>query len=218
MRKCEHTHSIARAARRANATTATARLLAMLCILSVFIPTFILNEPVRSLFMPLTLAVGFSMIASYLLSSTLVPVLTVWLVRHRRQGRARGRAFRSLSGRASSRSWRPRCGTAGAWWWPTWPPAGAVLAGRQASGHGVVSRSRFGPVRAAFSRPAGLRIRTDAKMRRQDPGRHRRGEPRQPGHVDRLRRPGLHQHGHEQHPAVHAGQRRRRAPRAVEGA
>ena len=77
-----HTDSIARAARRANATTATARLLAMLCILSVFIPTFILNEPVRSLFMPLTLAVGFSMIASYLLSSTLVPVLSVYLVRH----------------------------------------------------------------------------------------------------------------------------------------
>ena len=62
-----HTDSVARAARRAAAATATARLLAMLCILSVFIPTFILNEPVRSLFMPLTLAVGFSMIASYML-------------------------------------------------------------------------------------------------------------------------------------------------------
>ena len=71
-----------RATQEANATTNTARLLAMLCILSVFIPSFILNEPVRSLFMPLTLAVGFAMIASYLLSSTLVPVLTVWLVRH----------------------------------------------------------------------------------------------------------------------------------------
>jgi multidrug efflux pump subunit AcrB len=76
------TSSIARAAQEANATTNTARLLAMLCILSVFIPTFILQEPVRSLFMPLTLAVGFAMIASYLLSSTLVPVLTVWLVKH----------------------------------------------------------------------------------------------------------------------------------------
>jgi len=78
-----HTDSVARAARRASSATATARLLAMLCILSVFIPTFILQEPIRSLFMPLTLAVGFSMIASYLLSSTLVPVLSVWLVRHK---------------------------------------------------------------------------------------------------------------------------------------
>jgi multidrug efflux pump subunit AcrB len=81
-----HTESISRAARRANATTNTARLLAMLCVLSVFIPTFILHEPVRSLFMPLTLAVGFAMIASYLLSSTLVPTLSVLLVRH--SGRA----------------------------------------------------------------------------------------------------------------------------------
>ncbi|MGD0897345.1 MAG: efflux RND transporter permease subunit, partial [Thermoguttaceae bacterium] len=78
----KRTDSVARAARRAAAATATARLLAMLCILSVFIPTFILNEPIRSLFMPLTLAVGFSMIASYMLSSTLVPVLSVWLMRH----------------------------------------------------------------------------------------------------------------------------------------
>jgi multidrug efflux pump subunit AcrB len=76
-----HADSVAVAARRASRATATARFLAMLCILSVFIPTFILHEPVRSLFLPLTLAVGFSMIASYLLSSTLVPVLSVWLIR-----------------------------------------------------------------------------------------------------------------------------------------
>ena len=36
----------------------------------------------RNLFVPLSLAVGFSMIASYLLSSTFVPVLSVWLLRH----------------------------------------------------------------------------------------------------------------------------------------
>jgi multidrug efflux pump subunit AcrB len=91
-----HTDSVARAARRAAAATATARLLAMLCILSVFIPTFILNEPIRSLFMPLTLAVGFSMIASYLLSSTLVPVLTVWLVRHKGEHASESRLFATL--------------------------------------------------------------------------------------------------------------------------
>ena len=53
------------------------RLLALLCILSVFIPAFIMDDPLRSLFMPLTLAVGFAMIASYLLSSTFVPILCV---------------------------------------------------------------------------------------------------------------------------------------------
>ena len=34
----------------------------------------------RSLFVPLSLAVGFAMIASFLLSSSLVPVLSVWLL------------------------------------------------------------------------------------------------------------------------------------------
>ena len=35
----------------------------------------------QQLFVPLSLAVGFAMVASYLLSSTLVPVLSTWLMR-----------------------------------------------------------------------------------------------------------------------------------------
>jgi multidrug efflux pump subunit AcrB len=61
------------------------RLLAMLSILAVFIPTFFLVGISRSLFPPLALAVGFSMIASYLLSTTLVPVLATRLFRDVRQ-------------------------------------------------------------------------------------------------------------------------------------
>ena len=74
--------SLARAVERGSNETAVPRLLAMLCILSVFIPAFIMAEPVRSLFVPLALAVGFAMISSYLLSSTVVPVLSVWLLKH----------------------------------------------------------------------------------------------------------------------------------------
>ena len=55
----------------------------MVCILSVFIPAFIMAEPVRSLFVPLSLAVGFAMISSYFLSSTVVPVLAIRLLKHR---------------------------------------------------------------------------------------------------------------------------------------
>ena len=55
-----------RAVERGSNETAVPRLLAMLCILSVFIPAFIMAEPVRSLFVPLSLAVGFAMIASLL--------------------------------------------------------------------------------------------------------------------------------------------------------
>lgn len=73
--------TLARAVKRGNDLTAVARLLALLCILSVFIPAFIMDDPLRSLFMPLALGVGFAMIASYLLSSTFVPVMSVWFLR-----------------------------------------------------------------------------------------------------------------------------------------
>ncbi|MES2694769.1 MAG: efflux RND transporter permease subunit [Verrucomicrobiota bacterium] len=61
--------------------TALPRLLAMLCILAVFIPAFFMVGAAQALFVPMALAVGFAMIASYLLSSTLVPILSVWLLR-----------------------------------------------------------------------------------------------------------------------------------------
>src|SRR4029077_6777467 len=79
------TPSLARAVERGSNETAVARLLAMLCILSVFIPAFIMVEPVGSRSVPLALAVGFAMITSYFLSSTLVPVLSVWLLKHHGQ-------------------------------------------------------------------------------------------------------------------------------------
>src|SRR5580658_9443336 len=74
--------SLSRAVLNGNHITAVPRLLALLCILSVFIPAFLMAEPVRSLFVPLSLAVGFAMISSYILSSTVVPVLSVWLLKH----------------------------------------------------------------------------------------------------------------------------------------
>jgi multidrug efflux pump subunit AcrB len=77
-----HTSDVARAVRLGNAQTAVPRLLAMLCILAVFIPSFFIEGAARALFVPLSLAVGFSMLTSYLLSSTFVPVASVWLLRH----------------------------------------------------------------------------------------------------------------------------------------
>lgn len=54
------------------------RSLSMLCILAVFVPSFFMEGTAKALFLPLSLAVGFSMVASYLLSSALVPVLSIW--------------------------------------------------------------------------------------------------------------------------------------------
>lgn len=78
----EKTNQIALAVRRGNSDTAVPRLLAMLCVLAVFIPSAFMEGAARELFVPLSLAVGFSMVASYVLSSTFVPVMSVWLLRN----------------------------------------------------------------------------------------------------------------------------------------
>ncbi len=77
----QRTNNIASAVLHGSLITAIPRLLALMCILSVFIPAFIMSDPLRSLFMPLTLAVGFAMISSYFLSSTFVPIMCVALLR-----------------------------------------------------------------------------------------------------------------------------------------
>jgi multidrug efflux pump subunit AcrB len=53
-------------------------LIAMLCVLAVFVPSFFMTGVAKALFMPLALAVGFAMIGSFLLSGTLVPILSFW--------------------------------------------------------------------------------------------------------------------------------------------
>jgi multidrug efflux pump subunit AcrB len=88
------TPSVALAVWRGVAETAVPRLLAMLCVVAVFIPAFVMEGAARGLFLPLALAVGFAMVASYVLSSTFVPVLCVWLF----QSRSADRGARSESG------------------------------------------------------------------------------------------------------------------------
>jgi multidrug efflux pump subunit AcrB len=83
--------SHARAVVEACSRTAMARLLSMCCVLAVFVPSFFMTGAGRQLFVPLSLAVAFSMVASYLLSSSLVPVFSVWLMKERRRGEERQR-------------------------------------------------------------------------------------------------------------------------------
>ncbi len=99
----EHAPSIARAVRLGNAQTAIPRLLAMVCILAVFISSFFMEGAPRAMFVPLSLAVAFAMVASYFLSSTLVPVLSVWLLR----GTRRRRGSRQSAGRLKPPSGLP---------------------------------------------------------------------------------------------------------------
>jgi multidrug efflux pump subunit AcrB len=59
-------------------------LVSTLCICIVFVPMFFLTGVARYLFVPLAEAVVFAMIASYILSRTLVPTLALLMMSHRR--------------------------------------------------------------------------------------------------------------------------------------
>jgi multidrug efflux pump subunit AcrB len=132
----EQVATIPRAVCLGNDITAVPRLLAMLCILSVFIPAFIMDEPVRSLFVPLSLAVGFSMIGSYVLSSTLVPVLATMLLKGPKVPR-----------RATE---RPAAGH-GITAHPTGHPPGAPAAGRgQGGDEEWMHKGFFGRIQKGF--------------------------------------------------------------------
>jgi multidrug efflux pump subunit AcrB len=81
-----HTHlsrdtPLARGVLDASGEVVVPRLLAMLSVVAVFVPSFFMTGVTRSLFVPLALAVGFAMVASFLLSSSLLPVLSVWWLR-----------------------------------------------------------------------------------------------------------------------------------------
>src|SRR5688500_14060612 len=79
-----HTH-LARGKQRARAVfdavseVAVPMMLAMLCILAVFAPSFFMVGVGRALFVPLALSVGFAMAASYILALTFVPILYTWI-------------------------------------------------------------------------------------------------------------------------------------------
>ncbi len=60
---------------------AFSKLLILLCILAVFAPAFTMGGIPGSLFLPLALAIGFSMITSYFMAQTLVPVLANWMMK-----------------------------------------------------------------------------------------------------------------------------------------
>ncbi len=84
---------LARAVRDGAVETVRPRFLAMVCILAVFISAFFMRGAARSLFASLALAVGFSMVVSYVLSSTFVPVMSIWLLRGRAEQARRHARF-----------------------------------------------------------------------------------------------------------------------------
>ena len=58
------------------------KLLILFCILAVFAPAFTMTGIPGALFLPLALAIGFSMIVSYMLAQTFVPIMANWLMKN----------------------------------------------------------------------------------------------------------------------------------------
>lgn len=70
------------------------KLLILLCILAVLTPAFIMTGIPKDMFMPLSMAVAFAMIASFLASQTFVPVLANWMMKeHKASKKRRKRVF-----------------------------------------------------------------------------------------------------------------------------
>jgi multidrug efflux pump subunit AcrB len=67
-----------------------AAFVSTLCICIVFVPMFFLSGVARFLFVPLAEAVVLAMVASYLLSRTLVPTLVLLLMKNQRAGHTAG--------------------------------------------------------------------------------------------------------------------------------
>ncbi len=86
-------------------------LVSTLCICIVFVPMFFLTGVARYLFVPLAEAVVFAMLASYLLSRTLVPTLALLMMQHQsalfagKPGRMRRIYLRFDRGFEAMRTW-----------------------------------------------------------------------------------------------------------------
>jgi len=55
--------------------------LILLCVIAVFAPSFIMQGVPRALFLPLSLSIGFAMIASFILAQSIVPIVANWLLK-----------------------------------------------------------------------------------------------------------------------------------------
>src|SRR6185369_4564814 len=64
----------------------TPAFVSLLCICIVFVPMFFLPGVAGFLFVPLALAVVFAMIASFILSRTLVPTMAMYLLKPHKNG------------------------------------------------------------------------------------------------------------------------------------
>jgi multidrug efflux pump subunit AcrB len=142
------------------------KLLILFAILTVFVPALFMSGVPRALFLPLSLSVGFAMIASFLLSQTFVPVAANYLlktdgVRHAESGRferLRQRFGRRIDGLMPRRGWLIPLYLAGT--------LALVVLGYRFMGTDIFPSADTGQFQVRLRLPTGTRIeRTEAATR-----------------------------------------------------
>jgi len=69
------------------------KLLILFCILAVFAPAFTMKRIPGALFMPLAMAICFSLTPSYLLAQTFVPVMANWIMKNEHEDKSHADGF-----------------------------------------------------------------------------------------------------------------------------
>jgi multidrug efflux pump subunit AcrB len=85
--------SVPEAAWAGTAETIMPIVLSILCILAVFLPSFMMEGAAGSLFVPLAVSVAFAVITAFVLSISFVPVLSIWILKPPSPGVAARRWF-----------------------------------------------------------------------------------------------------------------------------
>lgn len=128
-RYLEEGHDILEAIREGAAQIAVPAFVSTLCICIVFVPIFFLSGVAKYLFIPLAEAVIFAMLASYVLSRTLVPTLAMYLMRHADHGNGGKGKHEEKADPPRKRSWLGRLAAIGIIFRPLWFLCGIIQRG-----------------------------------------------------------------------------------------
>ncbi|QJB37280.1 efflux RND transporter permease subunit [Chitinophaga oryzae] len=145
------------------------KLLILLCVLAVFVPALFMTGIPGAMFLPLSLAVGFAMIASFILSQTLVPVFSHWLLKDRIRNEEASGPDRFRRFRERYESWLQRFVKTASLATPVYliGAFGLMALGFYFLGTDIFPRTDAGQAQVRLRLPAGTRVeRTESATQR----------------------------------------------------